>query len=167
MGPLPATASHAAIERLYRSHGGVVLRRARALLGDESDAQEALQEIFSQLLREPDSLERVSSVVGWLYQATTHHCLNLLRGRRTGARLLDEVLAPGAPSAVGPRAPAAAELRDLLSRLPDEQAAAIVYHHLDGMSHEEVAAQLGCSRRKVGYLLERAQGLLANWEHPA
>jgi RNA polymerase sigma-70 factor (ECF subfamily) len=167
MDPLPAAAGRDVIERLYRSHGGVVLRRARALLGDESDAQEALQEIFSQLLREPASLERVSSVVGWLYRATTHHCLNLLRGRRTGARLLGEVVGPEAPRSVAPSADAAAELRDLLSRLPAEQAAAVVYHHLDGMSHEEVAEQLGCSRRKVGYLLERAQGLLANWEQPA
>ena len=43
----------AGIERLYRSHGHLVLRRARTLLGSESDAQEALQEVFASVLRAP------------------------------------------------------------------------------------------------------------------
>ena len=39
--------ARAQIERLYRSHGHLVLRRARLLLGSEPDAQEALQEVFA------------------------------------------------------------------------------------------------------------------------
>src|SRR5438132_1370697 len=54
---MPAmTLDGAAIERLYRSHGHVVLRRARLLLGNEADAQEALQEVFAALLRAPQDL---------------------------------------------------------------------------------------------------------------
>jgi len=159
------TLDGAAIERLYRSHGHVVLRRARALLGSEPDAQEALQEVFASLLRAPQSLRNAASVVGWLYQATTHFCLNLLRHQRTGARLLQARIAP-AP-APGCRGEALAELRSVLSRLPAEVAAAAVYHHMDGMTHDEVAALLGCSRRKVGYLLERVQQSLARLERSA
>lgn len=152
------------VEQLYRSHGALVLRRARAILGDEADAQEALQDVFAALMDAPGALDGVRSVVGWLYQATTHRCLKVLRDRRTGARLLAQALPGDDVAVVGARGPAAAEVRALLARLPDEEAAAIVYHHLDGMSHAEVAELLGCSRRKVGYLLERAQGSLAREE---
>jgi RNA polymerase sigma factor (sigma-70 family) len=152
------------VEQLYRTHGALVLRRARALLGTEEDAQEALQEIFTALVRAPGTLGGVRSIVGWLYQATTHHCLKALRDRRTGARLLAQH-AEGAPIGPGfPRGEAAAEVRGLLALLPEEEAAAVVYHHLDGMSHAEVAELLGCSRRKVGYLLERAEGQLLREE---
>jgi len=144
-----------AIERLYRSHGHIVLRRARALLGSEPDAQEALQEVFASLLRAPHSLRNATSVVAWLYQSTTHLCLNQLRNRRTGAQ------------ATGSGGETLAELRRILSRLPADVAAATVYHHLDGMTHAEVAGLLGCSRRKVGYLLERAQRSLALLEQSA
>ncbi len=158
-----------AIERLYRSHGHIVLRRARALLGSEEDAQEALQEVFASLLRAPHSLRNATSVVGWLYQSTTHFCLNQLRNRRTGARLLHSSVAPApAPAHVAGRGgEVLAELRRVLSRLPADVAAATVYHHLDGMTHAEVAGLLGCSRRKVGYLLERAQRSLALLEQSA
>ena len=154
------------IERLYRSHGHVVLRRARLLLGNESDAQEALQEVFAALLRTPDSLENKSSPVGFLYQATTHHCLNQLRNRRTGTRLLEGHLAP-AINWVSANAEALADLRRVLAQLPAEAAQAVVYIHLDGMTHAETAGLLGCSRRQVGYLLERAQQSLAREEQLA
>lgn len=155
----------AGIERLYRSHGHIVLRRARTLLGSEPDAQEALQEVFASLLRAPDELRRARSVVGWLYQATTHFCLNQLRNRRTGARLL-QLHAP-LPEAAGGSAEALAEVRRLLAQMPPDAAAAVVYHHLDGMTHDEVAELLGCSRRQVGYLLERAQQSAARMERSA
>lgn len=143
------------VEQLYRSHGHFVLRRARALLGSEAEAQEVLQEIFASLLRTPEILREARSMVGWLYRATTHYCLNQLRNRRTGARLL-EARAPS-QSGVAADAETMAEVRSLLARMPPDVAAAAVYHHVDGMTHDEVAALLGCSRRQVGYLLERAR----------
>jgi len=151
------------VERLYRAHGHVVLRRASLLLGNDADAQEALQEVFASLLRSPGELRGDGSRVAWLYRATTHFCLNLLRNRRSGARLVERHLAP-VSEAGGARADALADVRSLLALLPEEVGAAVVYHHLDGMTYDEVAGQLGCSRRKVGYLLERAQSLLTERE---
>lgn len=148
----------AGVERLYRDHGHLVLRRARLILGNDADAQEALQEVFASLLRSPGEIRSAASVVGWLYRATTHLCLNVLRGRRTGARLLARHLEP-VPAAGDARAVALAEVRKLLVRMPEEVGAAVVFHHVDGMTYDEVAELLGCSRRKVGYLLERAQDL--------
>jgi RNA polymerase sigma-70 factor, ECF subfamily len=60
-----------AVEQLYRSHGAVVLRRARHLLGSEADAREALQDVFAELLRTPLVLRAEGTLVAWLYQATT------------------------------------------------------------------------------------------------
>ena len=146
----------AGVERLYRAHGHLVLRRAQLILGNDADAQEMLQEVFASLLRSPGEIRSAGAVVAWLYRATTHLCLNLLRGRRTGARLL--ALEP-IREARDARADALAQVRQLLARMPGEVGAAVVYHYVDGMTYDEVAELLGCSRRKVGYLLERAQAL--------
>jgi RNA polymerase sigma-70 factor (ECF subfamily) len=156
-----------AVEALYRSHGHVVLRRARHLLGSDADAREALQDVFAELLRTPLVLRAPGAVVAWLYQATTHLCLNQLRNRRTGLRLLDRHFAPAQPSTEGPRGESLAAVRQLLARLPEQLAAVVVYHHLDGMTHEEISTVLGCSRRQVGYLLERAVASLQSEERSA
>ncbi|MFO0583480.1 MAG: sigma-70 family RNA polymerase sigma factor [Anaeromyxobacter sp.] len=149
----------AGVEELYRAHGGVVLRRARMLLGNEADAQEALQEVFAGLLRAPGEIRDPAAVIAWLYRATTHLCLNVLRGRRTSGRLLERHLR-ALPAAAPSRADALAEVRSVLAGLPAELAAAFVHHHLDGMTYDEIGEQLGCSRRKVGYLLQKAEALL-------
>lgn len=60
-----------------------------------------------------------------------------------------------------------AAVRQLLGRLPEQLAAVVVYHHLDGMTHEEISTVLGCSRRQVGYLLERAVASLQSEEQSA
>jgi RNA polymerase sigma-70 factor, ECF subfamily len=155
------------IEALYRSHGHIVLRRARMLLGSEADAQEALQEVFASLLRSPESVRNTKSIVGWLYRATTHFCLNQLRHLRTGARLLESHASPSSGEIPPVQVEAMAELRRVLALLAADVAAAVVYHHLDGMTHAEVADMLGCSRRQVGYLLERARDSLARAERSA
>jgi RNA polymerase sigma-70 factor (ECF subfamily) len=161
------TGDAAAVEQLYRTHGHLVLRRARTLLGSDVDAHEALQDIFAGLLRAPLALRTPSSVVAWLYQATTHFCLNQLRNRRTGLRLLERHVQPAQPSSEAPRGEALAAVRQLLGRLPETLAAVVVYHHLDGMTHEEISTVLGCSRRQVGYLLERAHASLQSEERSA
>jgi RNA polymerase sigma-70 factor (ECF subfamily) len=159
----PTVSGVADVERLYRSHGHVVLRWARTILASDEDAKEALQEVFAALLRSADDLEGVQSVVGWLYGATTHHCLNVLRNRRNGARLLEQNVIPMASATSRARADALAEVHEVIARLPEEVGSAVVYHHLAGMTYDEVAAQMGCSRRKVGYLLQRALETATGW----
>ncbi len=85
------TEAEAAIEKLYRDHGHVVLRRARELLRSESEARDAVQDIFVALLQQPAQLAGVTRITAWLYRVTTHHCLNALRDQRGRGRLLGAV----------------------------------------------------------------------------
>ena len=150
-----------AIDRLYREHGHVVLRRARELLRSEAEATDAVQDIFLSLLQRPEQLDGVTRITAWLYRATTHHCLNRLRNRRGRIRLLDS-LRPA--SSVASRGEMLAQVRSLLAQLPDPLAEVAVYHHVDGMTYDEIAAILGCSRRQVGALLERLREIMARDE---
>src|SRR5690606_24080852 len=67
-------------ETWYRRYGPLVLRRCRQLLRDAEEAEDALQEVFMQILRRPDltGAEFPSSL---LYKIATHTCLNRLRTR--------------------------------------------------------------------------------------
>ena len=69
----------------------------------------------------------------------------------------DRLVQLAAVLAAGGRAVWPMHAEPLWSRLPAEVGTAAVYHFVDGMTYDEVAEALGCSRRKVGYLLEAAQ----------
>lgn len=147
--------SNLSVEDVYRRHAHMVLRRARVILGDHNDALDVTQQIFLALLDDRASFDGRSTVTTWLYRVTTNTCLNRLRDGQTRARLIQQVLAPEAP----PRQPDAGAwvmARQLLDRMPDELAEVTIYHAIDGMTQVEIAAVLGCSRRHVGHLLERA-----------
>jgi RNA polymerase sigma-70 factor (ECF subfamily) len=149
------------IERLYREHGHVVLRRARELLRSEVEATDAVQDIFLSLLQRPGQLDGVTRITAWLYRATTHHCLNRLRNRRGRLKILDG-LRPA--SSVDSRGELLAQVRSLLEQLPEPLGEVAVYYHVDGMTYDEIAAILGCSRRQVGALLERLRAVVARNE---
>lgn len=141
------------IAGIYAAHGHVVLRRARQILNDEAEAQDVLHEVFASLLHKPEQFAGRSSVTTFLYSVTTHLCLNRLRDGATRARLLAQ---RGPAAAVEARSDRMLQVRELLARLPEDLAHVIVYYYVDEMTHEEIADQIGCSRRQVGNLLERA-----------
>ena len=154
------------LDVLYRRHGASILRRARQLLGDDHDAEEAVHDVFLAYFRSPEQFEGRSAVTTWFYSATTHLCLNRLRDRRRRAALDAETQAPaGGDAGAGGSEPARAErlaiLRQLVARMPAELAAAAVYHYVDEMTHDEIAEVLGCSRRHVGNLILRARSWVA------
>jgi RNA polymerase sigma-70 factor (ECF subfamily) len=167
-GPLPRFLPDDALRRdnsqqialLFDQHGPRVYRRALRLLGNPADAEEATQEIFIRAFRSAEGFRHQSQLTTWLYQITTHYCLNLIRDRTRRTELHEEHVAPMADD-TDRSAPANPDdlvlLRRLLSAADERQAAAAVYVFLDGMSHEEAAEVLGVSKRTVGNLLERFQ----------
>jgi len=147
--------AQATVEEIYKKHGHVVLRRARALLGTDADAREVVQDLFASLVARPEQFGDRSAVTTWLYSATTHLCLNRIRDARSRTRLLDERGAPTSDTGGGRPAEDLVLVRQLLARLPEDLATAAVYFHVDEMTHEEVARVMRCSRRHVGDLLKR------------
>jgi RNA polymerase sigma-70 factor, ECF subfamily len=144
------------LEELYVSHGPAVLRRARQLLGDETEAQEVLHDVFTSLLQDPGQFAGMSSAMTFLYRMTTNAALGRLRRRRTQERLL-AANQRGREEPTYPSPEALVELRAWLLSLPDELAQVAIYYHMDEMTQEELAHLLGCSRQWVGKLLQQLQ----------
>ena len=142
------------VAEVFAVHGASVYKRALYLLGNPADAEEATQEVFIGVMRSKDAFRGQSLISTWLHSLTTHYCLNRLRNQRRRRVLLEQ---RGAGD--GPTAPASAAdlvlLRRLLARADQDQAKAVIYVYLDGMSHDEAADILRVSRRTIGNLLLR------------
>lgn len=147
------------VEAHYREHGPMVLRRCRALLRDEAAAADALQDVFLLLVRHGDGLrpERPASL---LLRMATHVCLNRLRGsRRQPWDLADaDLLAIAAAHAPEPGWLARLQLGDAFGASLRSTALIAVLHHVDGLTHEEVAREVGLS---VSGVRKRLRGLRA------
>lgn len=149
------------IEALYREHGHMVFRRARYLLGGEEEARDVLQDVFMSLVHQPDQFTHKSSIVTWLYSATTHRCFNTLRNQRKRNTLLQAQQIDQEAATSRGSSEALVLARELFASMPETLAHVAIYYYLDEMTHEEIAQVVGCSRRHVGKLLEKVQRHLA------
>lgn len=143
-----------AFEVLVRRHGPVLLRLAERLLGNRSDAEDAVQDAFVDAWRRLPEFRGDSAFLTWMYRIVTNRCLNQLRARRPSTDL-DAIPEPSAPEhEVSPARAAEAsqalhELSGALGRLPPDLRACWVLRELHGLSYEDIAQAVGLSRPAV------------------
>jgi RNA polymerase sigma-70 factor (ECF subfamily) len=159
-----------AFEELYQAHAGKLFSVACRILGNPSDAEDLLQEIFLSAHRKLDGFRGDSALGTWLYRLATNHCLDYLRSR--GARMnqvtdaLDDDPVPVAAAGRGlaEQAVTRMDLERALARLPDGCRAAFVLHDVEGLEHREVAEALGIaegtSKSQVHKARQRLRALL-------
>jgi len=138
-----------AFEELYRAHAGKLFSVACRILGNVSDAEDVLQEVFLSAHRKLDGFRGESALATWLYRLATNQCLNYLRSRaaRTGelTETLDEEPGLYEPGRTGlaDQTVAKMDLERALTQLPAGCRAAFVLHDVQGLEHREVAEALG------------------------
>ena len=115
-----------------------------------------LQDVFVSLLERPDQFAGRSQLSTFLYSVTTHLCLNRLRNQRNRARLLEERGVVPLPHPE-PAPDQLTRVRETLLLLPEPLAEVAVYYFVDELDYHEIAEVLGCSRQRVGRLIERLQ----------
>lgn len=162
--------------RLYSEYGYVIHRRCLAYLGDAAAADDAVQEVFVRALQGAAHYRGEASPRTWLCRIADHLCVDLLRRRvRNPVRALDVSADPHGedtleltPAARSDDREALISAHRLLQQLePESQRLAMLYY-VDELTQEELATELGLSRRTIGKrlqaLLARARKLLGHGE---
>lgn len=138
-----------AFEELYRLHAGKLFSLATRMLGNPSDAEDLLQEIFLQAHRKLESFRGDSALSTWLYRLATNACLDFLRSRAARTSQVTDTLEddPGwyepGQRGLAEQAVSKIDLERALTRLPEGCRAAFVLHDVQGLEHREVAEALG------------------------
>ena len=135
-----------ALESLYRRYGPLVLRRCGQLLRDSGEAEDAMQEVFMQILRNP-ALAHAEYPSSLLYKIATNVCLNRLRGRARRAETREEsaLLAIASDEDIEARSAAGRFLDRMFGRHPESTRVMAVLHFVDGLTLEEVARETSLS----------------------
>jgi RNA polymerase sigma-70 factor (ECF subfamily) len=167
-----AGADHRAFEALMRRHNGKLFRVARAILREDAEAEDALQDAYLDAYRHIGEFRAGSSLATWLTRIVVNHALMRLRKQRRD-RIVVPINAEDHDSETEVRdekaeSPAGAalrgELRRLLERriddLPLSFRTVFVMREVEEMTVEETAAALGIPSSTVRTRLFRARALL-------
>lgn len=156
----------ALFEVLMRRHNQRVHRVARAILRDDAEVDDVLQDAYLAAYRSLARFERRARFSTWLTRIAANHALDRRR-RRARTAALDPAAAAGLASAL-PDDPeqqrTAHELARLVERaidaLPESHRLVYVLRQVQGLGTGEVAACLGIEPGTVKTRLHRARALL-------
>ena len=155
-----------ALEVLMRLHNRTLFRTARAILRNDADAEDAVQDAYVQAYRKLDTFRGESKLSTWLVRIVANQAL--MRRRRNPA----SAEAPEQPEAVseapGPQDDAErAQMRRVLEAhidaLPDPYRAVFVLRAVEELDVSETAAALGIPEATVRTRYFRARGLMRSW----
>lgn len=165
-----------AFDELVAATGGRLMAVARQMLGEEQDAQDAVQEGYLNAFRSIDRFDGRAALSTWLHRIVVNACLMKLRHkRRHPARSMDDLLPqfledghqrtpnkpwrPSTPSGIQGQE-LHALIRGKIEELPDQYREVIVLRDLVGLDTEETANVLGVSLSAVKTRLQRARQAL-------
>lgn len=153
-----------ALEALMRRHKGILLRTARAILRDDAEAEDAVQEAWVQAYRALGTFRGEAKLSTWLARIAANASLMRRRGSARDAHLeIDEETI--ASSIASPDSDAASRqirmrLEEQIEALPTVYRAVFRLRALEERTVEETAAALGIPQATVRTRYFRARNLL-------
>ncbi len=153
------------LHSLYVSYGYTVHRRCLKILGSKADADDVLQEVFVRAMKYGARFDGTNTM-GWLLRIADTQCFDLLKKKKR-AHMLYVLNAEEGREAVaemqtdssiaGPlEGPLAQKL--IAASDPKDARIALLYY-VDGMTQDEVAHEIPCSRKTVKKRLARFKEL--------
>lgn len=149
------------LQALYNDYGYAVHHRCLRFLGNPSDADDALQEVFVRVMRYGHRFDG-KNPLGWLYRISDCQCIDVIKKNR---RMVPVESAEEWAS----RADAEGDwgrgmmpghtARQLIASSPPKDARIAILYYVDEMTQEEVAEEMGCSRKTVKKRLARFKEL--------
>jgi RNA polymerase sigma-70 factor (ECF subfamily) len=143
-------------------------RTACLILGNQADAEEAVQEAFLRAWRFRDSLTSVPSIKPWLYRVVVNSCYSKLRqeiphrDHRAGDGPLEQLAASNSdPETLAQHTEVAETVLAALQRLPVSLRVPIVLRYYADLSERDIALAIGRRQGTVKSRLHEARRRLA------
>lgn len=162
-----------AVEEMLRLYQGKIFSLAMSILKNESDAEEATQDVFMTVIRKVNTFKGNSAFYSWIYRICVNTCLMRLRGRRREDTVAIEDFMPvfteegmhASPvddwSKEVERKALNEELGKMIRKFTEELSekyrVVFLLSDVEGLSNEETAKILGMSVPAVKSRLHRAR----------
>ena len=155
-----------ALGEIHRRYLRRVFGLCRYMLDSRESAEDASSEVFLKLQRSIGSYDGSIPFPRWLLRVAGNQCIDVLRRRRRGQKVIVEVEdgttveAPSSePSPLGAliSTEEKAQLQAAIARLQENHRVPLVLRYYSELSYDEIGQQLGLQKNNVAALIFRAK----------
>lgn len=146
---------------LYKLYAGAMLNVAFRITGSREEAEDMLQEAFTEAFRKLETFRFESTFGAWLKRIVINKCINEIKRKKTELEFFDEL--PVAPEHAATTEEAAeAELsveaiKKAMAKLPKGSRMIFSLYLLEGYDHREISEILNISESNSKMQYKRAK----------
>lgn len=142
-------------EEKYNRYGSMLYKIAFLYLGNASDAEDVLQDVFTKYIFTKKSFNDIGHEKAWFIRVTQNRCLDILKKHDRQNISIDEI---------NITAPNKKETQEDVVRcvlaLPPKYKTAIILYYYGSCTTEEISATLKISKAAVKKRLQRGREML-------
>ncbi len=160
-------------EIIMRRYNQRLYRVARAILHDDAEAEDVMQDAYVRAYQHLDQFEGRAAFSTWLTRIAVHEALSRLRSRQRNQQLdetgpegepyMNVVETSPSPEQNASRAEVGELLEDAVLGLPEHYRAVIMLRDVEGLSTAETAAALDLTEENVKVRLHRGRAMARGW----
>lgn len=137
-----------------------IYRLAKALLGNATNAEDAVQDIYLKLWTQRDQLDHAENIKAFCLKVARNYCLDQWRAEnKTSFEELNDahVARERSPYEQAEQNDLVNQVKQQISTLPELQRTVIHLRDVEGMEFDEIAAITGLSENAIKVNLSRAR----------
>ncbi|MGE9311952.1 RNA polymerase sigma factor [Niabella sp. CJ426] len=144
--------------QLIKQHAGILHKVARLYMDTETDRQDLIQEMMVQLWRSYDSFTGNSQFATWMYRVALNTALTYLRNNKKHSKHILYTHTPDvADTSSHPQQQAQLDIFYAATHHLNPVEKALIFYFMEGLSHKEIALQLGISEVNARVKLNRTK----------
>lgn len=144
-------------EQVVRTYSDMVYRIAFRYMKNEADAEDVYSEVFLSYFKKERSFESEDHRRFWLVRVTINAAKKTLTAKEYHEEINEEILGAGPANTSREDI---LDLRNAISRLPDNYREVISLFYLDDLPVKQIAELIGKTENNVKVMLNRARNSL-------
>ena len=149
--------------QLYRRYAPKVYGKCISILKDQTEAQDAVQDIFVKVMVNLSGFNEKSQFSTWVYSITFNYCMDVVRKRKKNKLLFSDDI-ERAPDVAEEEIPdsyfldlSLPQLKGILDELPEGDRMVILHKYQDDMSIKEIAEIIDKTESATKMKIKRAK----------
>jgi RNA polymerase sigma-70 factor (ECF subfamily) len=155
---------------MYKRYCDAMFNVCYRILGSEPEAEDALQESFTDVFRRLDTFRGESSLGAWIKRIVINHCLNELKRRKVVFEPIEEMYTDTIPDHNDHEPDLEYDVKrvkEAIMKLPDGYRQVLTLYLIEGYDHGEIASILGIQETGSKSQYSRARARLRELLKPA
>jgi RNA polymerase sigma-70 factor, ECF subfamily len=154
---------------LFEQYRNLVYKTAYLMLGETTEAEDALQEVFVQVYRSLSGFDpQKAAFTTWLYRVTVNYCLNRRRKKHPLALPLEEISPAFRSEFPGTQLADEEVLQQAIGKLTDKQRVVVILRYFWDLPYAEIAqildVPLGTVKSRIDLALKTLRKVLEEQE---